>query len=198
MLTICRLSDHELAIETGCYNKEWNCTLVHRDVSFSLDCSRGCFRGGIFQTCVFTTTNVKAFLDWVVTESLLATKNNKKLIFIYVKITQVTPLIYHFSFGFFYPPSAGFFFKGYYCHLQSPPWGPEPLRDGKAWIVWLFSEQGEARPERTTWVVKVEWPVRVKKGTGWKGNRVEHVVNTAGKPVVISPMDTHIHTPTDW
>lgn len=46
-------------------------------------------------------------------------------------------------------------------------------------------------------MVKVERPGGVKRRTGGKENGVEHVVNTAGNPVVISPMDTHIHTPID-
>lgn len=55
----------------------------------------------------------------------------------------------------------------------------------------------EARPDRTTWVVKVERPGGVKRRTGGKENGVDHVVNTEGNSVVISPMDTHIHTPID-
>lgn len=46
-------------------------------------------------------------------------------------------------------------------------------------------------------MVKVERPGGVKRRAGGKANGVEHVVNTAGNPVVISPMDTHIHIPID-
>lgn len=46
-------------------------------------------------------------------------------------------------------------------------------------------------------MVKVEQPGGLKRRTRGKENGVEHVVNTVGNPVVISPMDTHIHTPID-
>lgn len=59
------------------------------------------------------------------------------------------------------------------------------------------STKGEARPDRATWAVKVERPCGVKVRTAGKKNGVEHVVDPVGNPVVISPMDTHIHTQTD-
>lgn len=60
-------------------------------------------------------------------------------------------------------------------------------------ITWLFTTKWEDSPDRTTWLVKLEQPRVEKRGCWIKEDGVEHVVTTAGNPVVISPMDTHTY-----
>lgn len=89
------------------------------------------------------------------------------------------------------------FSVGFHLSARPPHGAPNP-KDGKALNnVTIQHKTKKPGQERTTWVVKVEQPGGVKRRAAGKENGDEHVVSTAGNPVVISPMDTHIHTPID-